>query len=116
MTEFDYIIVGSGSAGSVLAKRLSADPQTRVLLLEAGRSDKSLLIRMPAGIAKLDTPQFNWRYDTAPQPAMKNRRLYWPRGKTLGGSSSINAMVYIRGQAQDYDRWRQLGTARWSYA
>jgi choline dehydrogenase len=115
MTDFDYIIVGSGSAGSVLANRLTADPKTTVLLLEAGGSDKSLLIRMPAGIAKLDTPQFNWRYDTAPQPAMKNRRLYWPRGKTLGGSSSINAMVYIRGQAQDYDRWRQLGNAGWSY-
>jgi choline dehydrogenase len=115
MTEFDYIIVGSGSAGSVLANRLSADPKTTVLLLEAGGSDQSLLIRMPAGIAKLDTPQFNWRYDTAPQPAMKNRRMYWPRGKTLGGSSSINAMVYIRGQAQDYDRWRQLGNAGWSY-
>jgi choline dehydrogenase len=115
VTEFDYIIVGSGSAGSVLANRLSADPKTTVLLLEAGGSDKSLLVRMPAGIAKLDTPQFNWRYDTAPQPAMKNRRMYWPRGKTLGGSSSINAMVYIRGQAQDYDRWRQLGNAGWSY-
>ncbi|MGO8916977.1 MAG: GMC family oxidoreductase, partial [Stellaceae bacterium] len=115
-TGFDYIIIGSGSAGSVLAHRLSADPAARVLLLEAGGSDKSLLVRMPAGIGRLGTPQFNWQYDTAPQPALKGRRLYWPRGKTLGGSSSINAMVYIRGQAADYDRWRQLGNAGWSYA
>jgi choline dehydrogenase len=112
---FDYIIVGSGSAGSVLANRLSADLVCTVLLLEAGGSDKSLLIRMPAGIARLATPEFNWLYDTAPQPAMKGRRMFWPRGRTLGGSSSINAMVYIRGQAEDYDRWRQLGNAGWSY-
>ena len=112
---FDYIIIGSGSAGSVLANRLSADPTQRVLLLEAGGSDKSLLIRMPAGIGRLGVPEFNWMYETAPQPAMKNRRMYWPRGRVLGGSSSINAMVYIRGQAQDYDRWRQLGNAGWSY-
>ena len=111
----DYIIVGSGSAGSVLAHRLSADPHCKVLLLEAGGSDRSLFVRMPAGIARLGTPRFNWLYDTAPQAAMKGRRMFWPRGKLLGGSSSINAMVYIRGQAQDYDRWRQLGNAGWSY-
>jgi choline dehydrogenase-like flavoprotein len=115
-TAFDYVIVGAGSAGCVLANRLSADPAIRVLLLEAGGSDKSLLIRMPAGIGRLSDPRFNWLYDTAPQPAMRQRRMYWPRGKTLGGSSSINAMVYIRGQAQDYDRWRQLGNAGWSHA
>ncbi len=115
-TGYDYVIIGAGSAGSVLANRLSADPAARVLLLEAGGSDKSLLVRMPAGIGRLDTPKFNWQYDTTPQPALKGRRLYWPRGKTLGGSSSINAMVYIRGQAADYDRWRQLGNAGWSYA
>ena len=115
-TSFDYVIVGAGSAGCVLANRLSADASCRVLLLEAGGSDQSLLIRMPAGISKLSTPQFNWLYNTAPQPAMKGRAMYWPRGKTLGGSSSINAMVYIRGQAQDYDQWRQLGNAGWSYA
>ena len=113
---YDYIIVGAGSAGSVLANRLSADPAAKVLLLEAGGSDRSILVRMPAGIARLGTPQFNWQYETAPQPAMAGRRMYWPRGRLLGGSSSINAMVYIRGQAADYERWRQLGNAGWSYA
>jgi choline dehydrogenase len=112
---YDYIIIGAGSAGCVLANRLSADPACRVLLLEAGGSDRSLFIRMPAGIARLTDSKFNWNYMTVPQSAMKGRRLYWPRGKTLGGSSSINAMVYIRGQAQDYERWRQLGNAGWSY-
>ena len=113
---FDYVIIGAGSAGCVLANRLSADPATRVLLLEAGGSDKSLLVRMPAGIARLSVPQFNWLYDTAPQPAMKHRRMYWPRGKTLGGSSSINAMVYIRGHRADYDAWAAAGNTGWSYA
>ena len=114
-TGYDYIIVGSGSAGSVLANRLSAKSEVKVLLLEAGGSDKSLFVRMPAGIARLDTPRFNWQYDTAPQAAMNGRRMYQPRGRTLGGSSSINAMVYMRGNATDYDRWRQLGNAGWSY-
>jgi len=113
---YDYIIVGSGSAGSVLANRLSAKPDARVLLLEAGGSDKSLYVRMPAAIAKLDTPNFNWQYETAQQPAMNGRRMYQPRGRTLGGSSSVNAMVYMRGQAADYDHWRQLGNTGWSYA
>jgi choline dehydrogenase len=113
---YDFIIVGAGSAGSVLANRLSADPAAQVLLVEAGGSDRSLLVRMPAGIARLGTPKVNWLYETVPQAAMGGRRMFWPRGKLLGGSSSINAMVYIRGQAADYDRWRQLGNAGWSYA
>jgi choline dehydrogenase-like flavoprotein len=99
-----------------LANRLSADPAIKVLLIEAGGSDKSLFVRMPAGIAKLSTPRFDWQYNTAPQAAMAGRRMYWPRGRLLGGSSSVNAMVYIRGQAADYDHWRQLGNAGWSYA
>jgi choline dehydrogenase-like flavoprotein len=114
-TGYDYIIVGSGSAGSVLANRLSARPEIRVLLLEAGGSDNSLYVRMPAGIANLSGPRFNWGYETAPQAAMKGRRMYWPRGRLIGGSSSVNAMVYMRGQAADYDHWRQLGNAGWSY-
>jgi choline dehydrogenase len=112
---YDYIIVGSGSAGSVLANRLSARPEIKVLLLEAGGSDNSLYVRMPAGIANLSGPRFNWGYETAPQAAMKGRRMYWPRGRLLGGSSSVNAMVYMRGQAADYDHWRQFGNAGWSY-
>jgi choline dehydrogenase len=113
---YDYIVIGAGSAGCVLANRLSADSHCKVLLLEAGGSDRSLYIRMPAGLARLTDSKFNWNYATVPQAAMKGRRLYWPRGKTLGGSSSINAMIYIRGQAQDYERWRQLGNAGWSYS
>jgi choline dehydrogenase len=113
---YDYIIVGAGSAGCVLANRLSAKPDVKVLLIEAGGSDKSLYVRMPAGIGELGGPKFNWGYETAPQPAMKGRRMYWPRGRLLGGSSSVNAMVYMRGQPADYDHWRQLGNAGWSYA
>ena len=113
--EYDYIIVGAGSAGSVLANRLSAHPEDKVLLIEAGGSDKSMYVRMPAGIANLAGPRFNWGYETAPQAAMNGRRMYQPRGRLLGGSSSINAMVYMRGQAADYDHWRQLGNAGWGY-
>jgi choline dehydrogenase-like flavoprotein len=98
---YDYIIVGAGSAGSVLANRLSAKPDVTVLLLEAGGSDKSLFVRMPAGIANLAGPRFNWGYETAPQEAMNGRRMYQPRGRLLGGSSSINAMIYMRGQPAD---------------
>ncbi len=119
MSDYDYIIVGAGSAGCVLANRLSADPTIRVLLLEAGNRDRSMFIHFPAGIGKLITPDKiaaeNWGYWTEPQDHLNDRRLYWPRGKTLGGSSSINGMVYIRGHASDYDRWAQMGCTGWSW-
>ena len=104
--EFDYVIVGGGSAGCVLAARLSEDPEMRVCLLEAGGRDDSALISAPAGFAAMAPLKLNvWGYETVPQPGLHGRRGYQPRGKTLGGSSSINAMVYLRGRASDYDRW-----------
>lgn len=114
---YDYIIVGAGSAGCVLANRLSANPNTTVLLLEAGGRDWNPFIHMPAGLARLVTQTgVNWNYVTTPQGQLNNRELYWPRGKVLGGSSSINAMCYIRGQAEDYDHWAELGNSGWRYA
>ena len=102
--EFDYIVVGAGSAGCVLAARLSEDPTTRVLLLEAGPADRSLWIHLPIGYGKtMWSPTYNWCFHTDPDPNMNGRRIYWPRGKTLGGSSSINGHVYNRGQRQDFD-------------
>lgn len=113
---FDYVIVGAGSAGCVLANRLSADPGCRVLLLEAGPRDWNPFIHMPAGLAQLiKFKSLNWSYQTEPEPNLNNRRLYWPRGKVLGGSSSINAMCYIRGHASDYDDWRDLGNPGWGF-
>jgi len=113
---YDYIIVGAGSAGCVLANRLSEDPGTRVLLLEAGPSDWHPFIHMPAGLAKLVGKKgVNWDYTTAPEPALGGRLLWWPRGKVLGGSSSINAMCYIRGNARDYDEWAALGAEGWHW-
>lgn len=114
---YDYVIVGAGSAGCVLAERLSVNPATRVLLLEAGGSDWHPFIHMPAGIAKLAmNTRLNWNYTTEPEPHLEGRRLWWPRGKVLGGSSSINAMCYIRGVAEDYDEWaRMTADPRWSW-
>jgi len=113
---FDYIIVGAGSAGCVMANRLSKDPDCKVLLLEAGPSNKHLYIDMPAAVAKaIESPKFNWHYWTTPQKHLNDRQLTTPRGKVLGGSSSINALVYMRGQAEDYDRWQAEGCKGWDY-
>jgi choline dehydrogenase len=114
---FDYVIVGAGSAGCVLANRLSADGWHTVLLLEAGPPDTYPWIHIPIGYAKtMFNPTVNWCFYTEPDPGMNRRRIYWPRGKTLGGSSSINGLISIRGQRQDYDRWAAAGNAGWSYA
>jgi len=114
--EFDYVIVGAGSAGCVLAARLTEDPGVTVCLLEAGGSDKSVLIHAPAGVAAMaPTKMHNYAYQTVPQPGLNGRRGYQPRGKTLGGSSSINAMLYVRGNRWDYDNWAALGNPGWSY-
>lgn len=113
---YDYIIVGAGSAGCVLANRLSEDPDCRVLLLEAGPRDWHPFIHMPAGLAKLVGKKgVNWDYTTAPEPQLGGRGLWWPRGKVLGGSSSINAMCYIRGHARDYDEWAAMGADGWHW-
>lgn len=113
----DYIIVGGGSAGCVLANRLSADPAVTVCLLEAGPSDWHPLIRVPMGITgMMRSRRFNWAYYTEPQPRLDGRRLFWPRGRTLGGSSAINAMCYTRGQPADYDAWEADGADGWNWA
>jgi choline dehydrogenase len=113
---FDYIIVGAGSAGCVLANRLTADGRHRVLLLEAGGKDRNIWIHIPLGYAKLfSNAKVNWLYASEPEPELNNRAIIQPRGKVLGGSSSINGLLYIRGQSADFDHWRQLGNAGWSF-
>jgi choline dehydrogenase len=114
--EFDYIVVGAGSAGCVLANRLTADGKYSVLLLEAGPRDRNMWIHIPIGYAKLfKNPKLNWMYQTEAEPELDGRSIFQPRGKVLGGSSSINGLIYIRGQHADYDRWRQLGNVGWGY-
>src|SRR3569832_815025 len=115
--EFDYVIVGGGSAGCVLAARLTEDARVNVALLEAGPPDKNVLIHCPAGLALLaKNGQANWAFETVPQKGLNGRRGYQPRGKVLGGSSSVNAMVYMRGHRADYDHWASLGNEGWSWA
>ncbi|WP_146690289.1 GMC family oxidoreductase [Bradyrhizobium canariense] len=114
--EYDYVIIGAGSAGCVLANRLSADGKSSVLLLEAGPEDTNLWIHVPLGYGKLFKEKtVNWMYQTEPEPGLDGRTVFQPRGKVLGGSSSINGLLYVRGQHQDYDRWRQRGNAGWGY-
>jgi choline dehydrogenase len=112
---YDYIIVGAGSAGCVLANRLSEDASVKVLLLEAGAKDTRQEIHIPAAFAKLFKTPLDWAYETEAEPHLNNRKLYWPRGKMLGGSSSLNAMIYMRGAKSDYDHWQDLGNEGWSF-
>jgi choline dehydrogenase len=115
--EFDYIIIGAGSAGCVLANRLSEDPATRVLVLEYGGSDRSIFIQMPTALSiPMNGTKYNWKYMTLPEPGLDGRQVHCPRGKVLGGSSSINGLVYMRGHASDFDEWEQLGARGWGYA
>jgi choline dehydrogenase len=114
--EYDYIIVGAGSAGCVLANRLSEDPSVSVLLVEAGPEDKSIWMKIPAGASRVFGPgPTNWAYFTEPEKHLRDRKIYWPRGRTLGGSSSINGMVYLRGHPEDYNEWARMGNPGWSW-
>ncbi|HEX4648165.1 MAG TPA: GMC family oxidoreductase N-terminal domain-containing protein [Steroidobacteraceae bacterium] len=116
MSDYDYIVVGAGTAGCVLGNRLTAGGARRVLVLEAGGSDRSPWIQVPIGYARtFNDPRYNWMYEAEPDPGLDNRRAHWPRGKVLGGSSSINAMIYVRGQPGDFDDWRAAGNPGWSW-
>jgi len=113
---YDYVIVGAGSAGCVLANRLSEDPNMSVLLLEFGGSDRSIFIQMPTALSiPMNMSKYNWGYESQPEPYLDKRRMDCPRGKVLGGSSSINGMVYVRGHAMDYDEWQAGGAKDWGY-
>ncbi len=117
MDLFDYIIIGAGSAGCVLADRLSADARNRVLVLEYGGSDRSIFIQMPSALSiPMNMSKYNWMYESEPEPGLGGRRMHCPRGKVLGGSSSINGLVYVRGNPADFDRWEEEGANGWSYA
>ena len=113
---FDFVIVGAGSAGCVLANRLTQDGSSSVAVVEAGGSDKKQEIHIPAAFSKLFKTPYDWAYYTEAQTELDHRKLYWPRGKVLGGSSSMNAMIYTRGNPHDYDEWQRLGSEGWSFA